>query len=391
LYSFVYKRTSLYLRSPGEDFEFGPVPGLGDFIPGVGGDEALFSTPYAALAEEDIEAAIRGDASVQGFRASYEAAFADFAALLKTELVDGMTTLDVNKEENKLAAQIFARLADIPLVDRYSVYQVLDDEWAKTAVDLEIIQTEGFAATKKTDPNMVLKKKEGKDQEAQDGWVGHVIPFELVQATLLKDEADALHAKEDELAEITDAFEEIIDSLSEEDKEGDFVNEAKDAFVNAEVAKRIKADFGTLAKAKTAVLALDEDAVERKLVRVQELIDSKKALKAAIKRDTEALHLKTKATIEGLTDAQALELLEQKWITPLMTAIHRTPDGIVADLVAKVRALADKYATTYAEVAGQIADTKSSLSALIDGLTGDEYDMKGLAEFQALLRGENHE
>ena len=48
----------------------------------------------------------------------------------------------------------------------------------KIAIDLEIIQTEGFAATKQVDPNMVLKK----DAEVQDGWVGHVLPFELMQS-----------------------------------------------------------------------------------------------------------------------------------------------------------------------------------------------------------------
>jgi type I restriction enzyme M protein len=51
--------------------------------------------------------------------------------------------------------------------------------------------------------------------------------------------------------------------------------------------------------------------------------------------------------------------------------------------------LSEKYAVTYAEVAQQIAGTKQSLSALIDSLTGDEYDLKGLSEFQTLLRGEN--
>jgi type I restriction-modification system DNA methylase subunit len=36
------------------------------------------------------------------------------------------------------------------------------------------------------------------------------------------------------------------------------------------------------------------------------------------------------------------------------------------------------------------AETKSSLSALIDGLLGNDFDMKGLSEFQSLLRGKNH-
>ena len=71
----------------------------------------------------------------------------------------------------------------------YEAYQLLDDDWTKIAVDLEIIQTEGFEATKRVDPNMVIKKKDGKEQEVQEGWVGRIIPFDLIQDTLLADDA----------------------------------------------------------------------------------------------------------------------------------------------------------------------------------------------------------
>ena len=354
---------------------------------------ALFTgdgSPYAGLAAGDIDAAIKANASVAGFKARYEAAFSGFSDLLKTELIGNMRSLDINKEETVLADAIFTRLAAIPLVDKYSVYQALDDEWIKTAVDLEILQTEGFAAAKKVNPNMVLKKKDGKDQEVQDGWVGHVIPFGLVQTALLQAEADDLQSKEERLAEIAAAYDEIIDSLSEEDKESDVLSDGKDAFVAAAVAKKVKELFGSPARAKAALAAYDEDAFERKLVQVSGLFEEEKALKAAVRKQSAQLHMQTKATIEGLTDAQALELLEMKWIAPLLAALHRVPDGIIADLVSKVRALADKYAVTYAEVAAQIAETKSSLCALIDGLTGNAFDMKGLAEFQSLLRGDDN-
>ena len=43
--------------------------------------------------------------------------------------------------------------------------ELLHEDWEKIAVDLEIIQTEGFEATRKVDPNMVIKKKNGKDEE----------------------------------------------------------------------------------------------------------------------------------------------------------------------------------------------------------------------------------
>jgi type I restriction enzyme M protein len=355
--------------------------------------EVLFTngdSPYSGLATDDVAAAISENTAVIAWKNRYEEAFGDFAALLKGELIDGWQDLNISKEESVIANAIFSRLEQVSLVDRYSAYQALDDEWAKTAVDLEILQTEGFAATKKVNPFLVLKKKDGKDQEVQDGWVGHVIPFDLIQATVLKGEAKALKQNEERLAEIQAAYDEIIDSLSEEDKDSDVLNEAKDAFVAAEVGKKIKELFGSAAKAKTAALAYDEDSFERKIAQVGELIDEEKALKKKVKDDAATLHLAIKAAIEKLTDEQATELLEEKWISPLLAALHKIPDNIISDLITRVRALADKYATTYAEVAGQIAETKSSLSSLIDGLTGNEYDMKGLGEFQSLLRGDTN-
>jgi type I restriction enzyme M protein len=175
-------------------------------------------TPCCNLAVKDIEKAIIEDQSVIAFQKRYKDAFIDFADLLKDELVGKWESLNISKEESNLADEIFRRLEAIDLVDKYSVYQALDDEWTRTAVDLEILQTEGFAASKKVNPNMVTKKKDGKDQEIQDGWVGHVIPFELVQSTILKEEALSLRRKEERLSEILSSYEEIIDSMPEEDK-----------------------------------------------------------------------------------------------------------------------------------------------------------------------------
>ena len=39
---------------------------------------------------------------------------------------------------------------------------------------------------------MVIKKKDGKDTEVQEGWIGHVIPFDLVQEKHFSEELTAL-------------------------------------------------------------------------------------------------------------------------------------------------------------------------------------------------------
>ena len=86
-----------------------------------------------------------------------------------------------------------------------------------------------------------------------------------------------------------------------------------------------------------------------------------------------------------MSDEQVIDLLKDKWIKPLKDNLMQLPDSIVAELVAKLEALAKKYETTFAEVEEEIAETEKSLSAMIDDLEGGEFDMLGLGELKKLL------
>jgi len=338
-------------------------------------------TPYVELAVEDVKTAVKENTDVIQFTDNFMSAFESFNAYLKNELIDKMNTIVISKEETVLSNDIFERLKSIPLIDKYNAYQSLDDEWTKIAIDLEIIQTEGFEATKKVDPNIVVKKKDGKDQEVQEGWLGRVIPFELVQETLIKHEYDALKAKEIRLFEIPSEYEEIIDSMTEEEKDCAVLNDAGDAFVAKEVTKKRKELSGDIETEEIV-------AFKEKLARVDDLMTEEKKLKAEIKKDSAELHALTKVTIENLSDAQALALLEKKWIEPLVSNLKKLPNAVVNDLVSKIQSLSDKYSTNYFEVETQIKETQNLLCSLIDELDGSEFDMKGLSEFQTLLTGE---
>lgn len=336
---------------------------------------ALFentSSEYCKLIVDDIKKAIKEHADVKNFESEFQTAFGDFDKYLYDELIAKMESLSISKTEEILSENIFARMTDIPLVDKYEAYQLLDDDWTKIAVDLEIIQTEGFSATKVVDPNMVVKKKGNVEQEVQEGWKGHIIPFELIQSTILADDRKAIKEKENRLSEIASGYEEMLDTLSEEEKGEDFVNE--DSFVFAEIKKALKSDS-------------IEPETKEKLKSVAALNAEEKTLKSAIKTESALLEEKTKETIEGLSDEQVIELLKDKWIKPLIESLMQLPDSIVAELVAKLEALAKKYETTFAEVETQIEETEKSLSAMIDDLDGSEFDMLGLAELKKLLGG----
>ena len=408
-------------------------PGLQEtlFIQGEG--------PYAELAVDDIAQAVEEHPSVKSFIDQFMRTFKDFDSFLKNELITKMESINLSKEEDVLSADIFARLASIPLVNRYEAYQLLDDQWAQVAIDLEIIQTEGFTAVIKVDPNMVIKKKDGKEEEVQEGWKGRVIPFELVQQTLLSDEYAALKQKESRLVEISAEYDELLDSLSQEEKDSSLTNDASDAFIakgvddklkeiyadldtpemkalNAYAALTRKADKlafisanndvvwsnvevgkdGTYAKKTVndylarlqAAFEFPEESFEAKIVNVSKLMSEEKEVKARVKADAVALHMKTKKTIEELSDAQALELLEEKWIVPLSYCIKQLPNAAICALEEKIKALSEKYAVTYSAIESEIQETASALAALIDELTGNEYDSKGLSELRSLLKGE---
>lgn len=336
---------------------------------------------YTHLKTDNVKQTIMENDDIKTLISNFNTSFEGLNSFFKSRLIEQCKTLKIQKEQTILGGDIFTRLQNIPLIDKYEAYQILDDNWHIIATDLEIIQTEGFEATKQVDANMVIKKKNGKEVEEQDGWIGHIMPFDLVQQTYLKEELEALKVKEDRLLEITAQYEEILESLGEEEKEADTVKESKDAFVNAEVvkeAKQIRAEIKKKVK-------FEDDSYELKILKVDELIAEEKLLKKEVKEESAKLHLKTKKTIERLSDVQVYELLELKWIQPLENELTKLPNGIINTLVNKLQELAVKYETTLKNIEDEITATSKELSQMVDELDGGEFDMQGLKALQELL------
>jgi type I restriction enzyme M protein len=351
---------------------------------------ALFAPKSAAyselaIAKEDVNATITQHPQVVDFITTYNQAFNGFDEYLKTTLVQGWAVVNRSQQEAGLSSKLFTRLTPIALIDKYKAYQHQNNQWQIISADLEVMQTEGFTATRQVDANMVIKKKAGKDTEVQDGWKGHILPFDLVQKTYLSDNLLALEKQEIRLAEIASNLEQILESLSEEEKEADTVKESKDGFANAEVGKAAKA---LLKEQKETKTKFEAESYEAKIIRAGKFLEEEKALKKSVKEASIALHLKTKTTIEALTDEKINNLLHLKWITPLCSELAAMPSAVINQLTSQVQALADKYAVTYSQVANDITSTEQELAEMMGELTGNEFDQQGLAELTSLLKGE---
>ena len=99
------------------------------------------------------------------------------------------------------------------------------------------------------------------------------------------------------------------------------------------------------------------------------------------------MHEDTKRIIEHqLSDDNVLELLEVKWIDGLCQCINELPQSIIDSLIQKVVSLDKKYAVTLVDVEKDIRSASIELHDMIDDLTGDEYNMMALKEFQKTLK-----
>ncbi|KLT73732.1 type I restriction-modification protein subunit M [Neisseria arctica] len=365
---------------------------------------ALFAdngTPYMQVKAENLQTQIQNHPSVLAYKNQFAENFADFSDGLEKMLIEPMQTLNIAQTKGQLAELIRQKIAAMPLLDFYTAYQKLDDLWraesAGIAADLEMIQTEGKQAIKQIDPYMVIKKdsKTKKEAEVQDGWVGHILPFELVQAVKLPEQLSSLKTKENRLTEITAEIQSLLENLSEEEKASSAVNDDGDSFVNAELPKALQQELeacgviitkkADLAKAIEAHV-FAEDSLGAKLQAAYRLLAAEKTLKTQIKTDSVQLHSDTKATIENLSDSEALDLLRQKWLAPLNEAMIRLPETMLAQFSQQLTALCEKYAQTYQQISQEKAESANALAEMMNELTGNEFDLQGITAWQAILK-----
>ena len=341
--------------------------------------ELFAGEDYLSLKSENIRETIKNNRDVLQFIKDYRLRFGDLGAYLDSILIANATTINIPKTQEIIANNIFMRFVDITLIDPYGAYEIFENKFTEISGDLELIQTEGIKAVTQVDPNMVIKKKNGKDVEVQEGWKGHILPFDLVQEICLSERKRDLKEKQEKLAEIPSSYEEILESLSEDDKEiiSEALNDTNDTFV----FKNIKA----------VVKSLKADGESKELIesleKAEKLNNEEKKLKTEIKQGEDELHLETKAKIESLSEEEINNLLHKKWSSPIYNGILGLSDEMLKAFTKDVEALSTKYAVTMDDLEKEIKETEKSLASMLSELTGSERDMEGINELIKLLGG----
>ena len=360
------------------EVELGKFDKYWEVFPSLKG-ELFIGEDYLSLKSENIRETIKNNKDVLQFIKNHMLRFGDLGAYLDSMLIANATTINIPKTQEIIANNIFMRFVDNTLIDPYGAYEIFENKFTEISGDLELIQTDGIKAVTQVDPNIVIKKKNGKDVEVQEGWKGHILPFDLVQEICLSERKRDLKEKQEKLAEIPSSYEEILESLSEDDKEiiSEALNDTNDAFV----FKNIKA----------VVKSLKADGESKELIesleKAEKLNNEEKKLKTEIKQGEDELHLETKAKIESLSEEEVNNLLHKKWSSPIYNGILDLSDDMLKAFTKDVEALSTKYAVTMDDLEKEIKETEKSLASMLSELTGSERDMEGINELIKLLGG----
>jgi len=325
--------------------------------------------PYSAITTDDVAAAIARDEDAGKLRTRFEKAFEGFCDELHRRLIDNVQTVRELKERYEIADDIFRRLTDIPLVDRYAAYQAMSNEWQTIANDIETLQAEGIDAARVVETAYKLVKKGDEDIEVPDGLKGRIIPFELVQHTMFQTELQSISDKEARLEELATEAEELQDSFTEE--------ESQEYTEGDDTPKLDKAKIKRDAKSKSGDI---DPETKIKLKRFVVIWDDQTKLNKAIKEERQALIDKTKEAIENLTDDEVKQFLHKKWIDPILEGINGTLTTVFSDMEKRITALARKYAVSYNDLGQQLAEAQTELASLVADLTGDEFALEGLRQ-----------
>ncbi|MBK1736050.1 type I restriction endonuclease subunit M [Halorhodospira abdelmalekii] len=333
-----------------------PVPGLAAYwqvFPGL--RRALFRTNghpgYAELAVEvaAIRSTILEHEEFAAFRARIAALFDEWRSHNRPVLKG----FDVDGQPKALITEIGEELLDTfraaPLLDPYDIYQHLMDYWYETLQDDAYeIAADGWVA----EPRRLLEEvKSGKKkgQMKDKGWTCDLIPKPYIVARYFSEQQAELDALQGEIDTVAAQLTELEEEHGGED--GAFAE--LDKINKGEVSKRLKEIKGD-----------PEYTDEAKILKQWSQLDSRQSeLKKQMKEAEAALDQLAYETYPELSEEEIKTLVvDDKWLAALETAVQDELERVSQTLTARVRQLAERYATPLPK----LADEVESLSARVE-------------------------
>ncbi len=338
---------------------------------------------YSNVSTDDVKRVIENNHEVIAFVKKHEETFAYLSDYLESEFLSDHNNLHLSSLEMRIAETVREKVDENGLIDYYDCFEALDNNWQDILPDLETFKSQGIDAAREIDEIKVLKKdsKTKKLEEKVVGVDGRLIPFAMIQRIYYADLSNELSAVENEISTLASEKDELLDSIDPDDKR----ELLKDGDSDDIDTKKLKSKISDIKKKIKKGAEYEEDSYEYIIIKINETNEKISKAKKKQKTIKASLDNETEKKIKSLTDEEIHNLLTQKCINPICNDINGIASALISSLENQIASLATKYDTTYTDLEDGIRDAEVSLSSMLEDLTGNDFDMRGLAQFKNLL------
>lgn len=272
-------------------------------------------------------------------------------------------TTDILSIMEEMLESIKDILTHYEFIDVYNGYQVVAEIWKNALThDAEIIANEGFYKAGRTrEPNMITKGSGNNKREEQDGYIGRIVPNDLIATELYGEELKAIEDNKQAVQDIEGQLSELVENAKVEDSDENNAlydvlkknenDEPGDSFDS----KALKAQLKNVSK----------DSEEYKLLKkVDNLLSKKSSLNKAIKTQEKELKDAVQERILILTDGEVDNLMFKKWFgktVSQMVDLIKIPLKAELDII---EMLQERYADTLADIDNEIESLMKEFEAL---------------------------
>lgn len=266
----------------------------------------------------------------------------------------------------EMLAEIKEILTNFKHLNVYDGYQLVAELWEDYLTeDVEKISAGNFYELGRSrEPNIVTKGTGKNKREEQDGWIGTLVPIDLIRKELYAEEAKLIEEVEAEIGEVESALDELVESAQVEDSDeheilGESLNASKNSFIVGSIRKEIK--------------NYEENTEEYQLVqRVLNLLSKRTKINRTIREKTQALDMKVQNRILELTDQEIDQLVYKKWFGDLVENMTRLIEEPLKEELDILKELNKRYKDTIDDLDAEYKELEASFKEMANQLVVTE-------------------
>ena len=273
-------------------------------------------------------------------------------------------TTNILQLRDEMLDEIKQLLSEFKFIDVYDGYQIIADIWKEALThDIELIASSDFYTVARTrEPNMVTKGTGKNKREEQDGWVGSIVPNELIAERLYTEELNEIKNKQSRVQEVDIELSELVEAAKVEDTDENNAlyevikkneeDEPQDSFEN----KTVKSELKNARKGTT-----EYDLLKK----VDELMAEKSMLGKAIKAEEKTLKEMVYDRIMSLTNEEIDGLVHEKWFGNVAADLVNLVTIPLKAELSTLDMLNKRYANTLSELDTEIRTLEKTFETLM--------------------------